>query len=160
MKKLILMRHATYKRSDAASDYEYGLSSAGRKEAKQAADFMQKNGFKPDLILCSSAKRALQTATLVADYFSLPVDNIIEERKLYLSSPETILDSVKAIPKGFLRILVVAHNPGVSVLVKQLSNSHAVSSFPPSGFGIFDFEDTDWSCVEGKSLTLSNLYYI
>lgn len=157
MKKLILMRHATYQRSGADSDYGYKLSSVGKKEAKQAATLMRECGFEPDLILSSSAKRASQTAGLLADYFSLSKKRIIEDKSLYLSAPETLLDAVKALPDTFSRVIVVAHNPGVSVLIRNLSQAQSIGSLPPSGFGIFDFEGVNWHRFEGDFINLNTV---
>lgn len=160
MKKLVLMRHATYKRDGSNSDYDYALSSYGEKESKDAANALINIGFKPDLILCSSANRAKQTANIMANCFSLNEEYVLENKALYLCSPDTLLDVLQEVTQGFENILLVAHNPGVSVLTRILSKTDALPSFPPSGFSVFDYESASCQQLRGGFFYLETVYSV
>ncbi|MEM5774179.1 MAG: histidine phosphatase family protein, partial [Anaerolineaceae bacterium] len=68
MRTLLIMRHGKSSWKDPAlADSERPLKKRGRKESKSMAKLLDDKKFKPDLILCSTALRARQTAEIVVD---------------------------------------------------------------------------------------------
>jgi len=67
MQTLLLMRHAKSSWDDAAiSDYDRPLNARGRRAAPRMGQLLREEGLVPDLIVTSSARRALETAQAVA----------------------------------------------------------------------------------------------
>ena len=74
----------------------------------------------PDLILSSTAKRALRTAVLVADACGYEGD-IDVRREFYSGHPESYIDALGKTPDEYQIVLVVGHNPGLEDLLEQLT---------------------------------------
>jgi phosphohistidine phosphatase len=77
----------------------------------------------PDLIISSSAKRALTTAELAAS--SAGYESEIQvTRQLYHAGPEDYIEALNGVSDGYDRVMVVGHNPGMEELVEQLSGHY------------------------------------
>ncbi|MYK87716.1 MAG: histidine phosphatase family protein, partial [Acidobacteria bacterium] len=74
----------------------------------------------PDVIVSSTAKRARWTADEVAQHAGYE-GTVQLERRLYLASPDEIVDVVRAVAGAARRVLVVGHNPGLEDLVARLA---------------------------------------
>ena len=63
MKKLLIMRHAKscWKDSDL-SDHERPLKKRGKNDAKKMGKLLKSKKIIPDVIICSTAERAKETA--------------------------------------------------------------------------------------------------
>ena len=72
---LLLMRHAKSSWDDpAVSDFDRQLNNRGRKAAPRIGNHIREMGLNPDLILCSTAKRARETCQLVEEALGGDID--------------------------------------------------------------------------------------
>src|SRR5687768_14403802 len=93
MKTLLLMRHAKSSHDGEMPDHERPLNERGRRDAPRMAERLMEAGVVPDRILCSTARRAVETAELfvaAADFG----DAIEFRNRLYHAPPADILDVV------------------------------------------------------------------
>ncbi len=99
------MRHANSRSDEGVEDQQRSLSIMGERDAQAMATWLVARGFRPDVILCSQAKRAESTAAIVGKAFGLEpkVDG-----RLYHASPGTYLD-VADEHEGL--VMLVGHNP-------------------------------------------------
>jgi phosphohistidine phosphatase len=111
------------------------------------ANFLQKAGVKPDLILTSSAPRAMETSSIFAEILNIPENNITSIRTLYYSSAKTILDQIYGIPESVECILVVAHNPGISDLTRGLSSGKAFF-MDNTQVSVFEYKMQHWYQID------------
>lgn len=85
--------------------------------------WLNEQGLRPDRILSSTAKRARTTADLVADTWDEPpVVHLYQE--LYLSTPQTMLETIMSECREERCVLLVAHNPGVEDFIHETSSCH------------------------------------
>lgn len=123
VKTLILIRHSKAENRDhAISDINRPLTEEGRAESYKMADLLLNSGIRPDLILSSSATRAVQTAEIFSKVLETDPVNLNLSRKLYYCSAKTMLDHIVGLPNNIKCLLVVAHNPGISDLARGLSS--------------------------------------
>ncbi|MBK6580418.1 MAG: histidine phosphatase family protein [Sandaracinaceae bacterium] len=62
MRRLLLTRHAKSDWStEAPDDHARPLNKRGRRDAPRVGALVQSLGWRPELVLCSSAQRALET---------------------------------------------------------------------------------------------------
>lgn len=112
--RLILMRHA---KSDwgAANlrDHERPLNPRGRRDAAAMGDWLRRQGYLPDQVLCSTATRTRETLDLLA--LAAPVRF---EPALYHASPEAMLAALRQASGGC--VLMLGHNPGIAGLAADL----------------------------------------
>lgn len=115
------MRHAKSSWRDAeTSDHERPLNGRGRRAAPIMGELLKRRALVPDLIVTSTALRALETAKAVTGACSYEGPMEIT-RRLYLAEPPAYYDALTEIPAGKERVLVIGHNPGISELVFELT---------------------------------------
>jgi phosphohistidine phosphatase len=121
MKTLLVLRHAKSSWDHAQlTDFERPLNSRGKRDAPRMGKLLHDENLVPDLIISSSAIRALTTAEAVAS--SCEYDNEIQyTRRLYHSDPDDFIEQLQAVDDKFERVLLVGHNPGMEELVEVLT---------------------------------------
>jgi phosphohistidine phosphatase len=126
---LILMRHAkTIPHSSDINDWDRNLTEHGIYQAQISANFLLNNSnIIPQLIICSPAKRAIQTAEIVADTLNLPNNIIISKNSLYNNDLNSYLDTIYQVDDDIRKLMIVGHNPSISMLAALLTNSEVNS---------------------------------
>ena len=121
MKTLYVLRHGqAAPESEASTDHDRKLTLRGKAEVKRTALALQERSGSPSLILSSSAARARQTAELCRSAYAAGAElDIVDE--LYLAGPESYLAALAARGKSHAVAMVVGHNPGLELLVLQLT---------------------------------------
>jgi len=138
MQRLTLLRHAqALDTPRGGRDFDRPLSDRGIIEARGAAQALQAAMPRPDLILASSARRTTQTAELVRDTAFADAPLIVEPQ-LYLADADTLLDVLHSLGDGFATVLLVAHNPGISLACARLAGDGQPLSLQTAGWRSFD----------------------
>lgn len=116
MQTITLMRHAKSSWANAnQSDYDRPLNKRGNRDAPEMARRLVERKTIPTLILCSSAKRTIETAEHLLDVFGAPTPQIEYLKSLYLAPPEALLDALESAVESN-HIMILAHNPGIEEL--------------------------------------------
>lgn len=151
LRELMLWRHAKSDWSDEhLADHDRPLSERGRRNAKKMADWMQTQQLWPDLILCSSAKRAQQTLKRLCKGCDTQVETI---EALYHAEVPSLLDQLAKVNSQAQRVMLIGHNPGLEDLIEHLQGerpsvkSDEVKLFPTAALAQF-IMPFDWSKLE------------
>lgn len=124
MPTLLLLRHAKSAWDDAAlSDHERPLNERGRRAAAAMGQRIRAAGYRPDLVLCSSARRAQETWRLAAPELDA-APRLAVERGLYLCGPDALLARLRRLEAEDCALLV-AHNPDLQDLALELAGEGA-----------------------------------
>jgi phosphohistidine phosphatase len=143
MKTLLVMRHAKSDwRAVSGSDHERALARRGIKAARKIGRFLTDSGTIPDLVLSSTAVRALTTAELAGKAGDWGC-KIISSRDLYASDPERVLEVIHGIDNGVDRLLIAGHEPTWSTLVTWLIGGGRVR-MPTAAVACLDLPRGDW----------------
>jgi phosphohistidine phosphatase len=135
---LAIARHAKSDWGDPAlSDHDRPLNARGLRDAPAMAKLLAARGFRPETILSSTATRAKDTAAAFATALGVPV---VLEHSLYGASAEELLAVAAA--SGQQRVLLVAHDPGLSVLASSLSPD--ITHMPTCAVATFVWDADDW----------------
>ena len=96
MKRLLIMRHAksSWKDTDL-TDHERPLKKRGKDDAHRMGKLLRSKKIVPDIILCSTAMRARETAKLLAESMKFK-DKIKYSDSLYMAEPADILAEIAA----------------------------------------------------------------
>jgi phosphohistidine phosphatase len=122
MKTLLILRHAKSSWNNSQlSDYERPLNSRGKQDAPRVGQLLRDEELVPDLIITSSAERALKTAEAVADASGFE-NEIKYTRHLYHAAPEQYIEVLQEVGGDYERVMVVGHNPGIEYLVELLTD--------------------------------------
>ena len=156
--QLILVRHGNSPLApEGVGDIKRELNSKGKSEAKQAAVFIKKHTQHPDLIVSSPALRAMQTAKIIAEAFSISDDQIQISNSIYEASAERLLYVIREINPENKTVILTGHNPGLSELVYLLCGKAV--SLTTSAVAVVDFKDENWDALtenSGKLVAIQN----
>ena len=166
MKHLILLRHAKSDWSDPAlPDFDRPLNKRGRKAAPAMGSLLRQRGWLPDLVLCSTARRAQQTWDLASEKLGkeVPVKSL---KSLYLAPPSRLLASLEPLPDDVDRVILVAHNPGLHNLAVKLAgpgSDHAAAGdltikYPTGALASFDLDTACWRDVRQAKSRLTGFF--
>lgn len=119
-KRLHLLRHAksSWKEPELA-DHDRPLAGRGRRAADTMARHMSENAIAPELVLCSTARRARETWERIEP--SLAGTPVRYEPELYGASATTLLERIRGVPDDVASVLLVGHNPAIEVLASELA---------------------------------------
>ncbi|MFR9781022.1 SixA phosphatase family protein [Micromonospora sp. MS34] len=131
---LVLLRHAKAEQSREAPDAERPLTRRGHADAAAAGAWLARHTLLPDVVLCSTALRTRQTWHGVALGMTGsppeggptgPSPVVRYEQGAYEARPEELLELVRAVAPEAGTVLLVAHNPGISLLSALLDPQRA-----------------------------------
>jgi len=123
VKTLILLRHAKSSWDDPGlDDHDRPLNKRGRRDAPRMGRLLRDEKVLPDVVLCSTAERARETAEAVAEASGFSGETRFL-RALYLAGPAEILAALRAVETGVPTAMVVGHNPGIEELLAVLTGA-------------------------------------
>jgi phosphohistidine phosphatase len=122
VKRLTLMRHANAQWKDPQiSDFDRPLNRRGQGEAEAMARRLVELKLIPTVLLRSSARRAQQTADIVARELGISARSMRSEESLYLASAADILRLIRATGPRIPHLMIVGHNPGITDVANLLA---------------------------------------
>ena len=146
IKTIYLLRHAEAGPAGGLSDEERALTPTGVETCRKLRAHLEAEGANFDRILCSSARRAIDTCNLVVGEGRAEIDPV-----LYLAGTETLFARIRALDESVTSLLVVGHNPGLQAFAIQLIGArggrHARRlrrDFPPGALATLATEAATW----------------
>jgi len=121
MKRLTLLRHGKSDWDESSlSDFDRPLRPRGRRDAVRMGEHLASLDLAPDLIVCSPAARARQTAMLFAE--ALGYDEDIEwDKRIYGANSVELMAVLCQLPDDVDHVVLIGHNPGLEELVVRLA---------------------------------------
>ena len=121
MKKLLLLRHAKSSWEDTSlSDFDRPLNERGLRAAPIIGEYMREKKIRPDLIICSPAKRTRETIALVLEAAGIETELRYDER-IYEASVGQLVEIISQIEDDKTEVMLVGHNPGFENLLERLT---------------------------------------
>ena len=114
------------------SDFERTLNDRGQRDARLMAQWLLKQPYSVQQIVSSSARRALATTQQFASVLEMRPENIQVEGSIYEAGVATLRRVVEQFDDALSVVVLVGHNPGVSVLAECLTGE-SVGSLPTCG---------------------------
>jgi phosphohistidine phosphatase len=149
-KTVLLLRHAKSSREDAdLADFDRPLAERGRRDAPRMGRWMKKSGQKPDLVLCSDARRARETWAGMAETLESPAP-VLFERGLYMAGSKAILHRLQRVAGTVGSVLVIGHNPGLEETALALADGEGEAyarlrrKFPTCALARLEFALESW----------------
>jgi phosphohistidine phosphatase len=153
MKKLLLLRHGNASpRLSNMSDYERSLDNMGKKQITNIADKLVDSNNLPNLIIASTALRAISSAKIIQN--KNPVIKLTETELLYSASIFEYIDILGSHKKTCESIMIVAHNPTISGFISKLTGKH--TGMGTGNLCIIELDINEWSSINFNSVALSS----
>src|SRR5690606_510402 len=93
--------------------------------------------------IISPAKRAKQTAHIIAEKIAYPVENIIEDQNIYHCGLPELMKIICGFDNRWENVLFVGHNPGFTQLAELLT-SEDFGNIPTCGIVCVALEIDEW----------------
>jgi len=153
MKKLYLLRHAKSSWDEPAlPDFQRPLAERGKNAAPRMGDYLKKEGLIPDAVLCSGARRAVETWQSIAPHF--PGARVQIDDTLYMASPDAMVSWLQRLPEDVNTVLMIGHNPGFEELAQQLAGDGKKKAlkrirkkYPTGALAVIQFDTDSWTEV-------------
>lgn len=161
MATLLLLRHAKSAWGQPElQDHDRPLDERGERAALVMGEYIRQRRREPDMVLCSSARRARQTWGRVQDRLTTE-PQVAVEPGLYLCGWPALLERLQRLDRSVSRAMLVAHNPDLQDLALSLvaegpaDDLAALSrKFPTAGLAVLTYDGTDWTRLERGSARL------
>lgn len=146
---LILMRHAKSSWDNPEQDdFERPLNRVGRAAAPKIADWLIGQGYLPDTVLVSGARRTIETWEHMAGV--MPETAMMESNPaLYLSGPDVMLNVLRN--QSAPSLMMIAHNPGIAAFAARIveaSPDHPkFVTYPTAATTVIEFDMASWRDV-------------
>jgi len=159
---LSLFRHTKSNWPDTdLGDFDRELAPRGEQAAPAMGAYMRSVDLSPELVLCSPALRAVQTARLTL--CELPETPKIEfDERLYHAGSDNLLAILYEVSDAYASIMIIGHNPGLHVFALDLVGASrgdlvgAMSTkFPTGALAVFSFDVQNWTEIEARQATLN-----
>ncbi|BBO78363.1 phosphohistidine phosphatase SixA [Desulfosarcina widdelii] len=152
---MFLVRHAKSSWKDPRlSDHQRPLNKRGKKAASEMARRLKRLGVKPDVIVSSDARRALDTAAAMAEGLGLSKEVVRPMPELYGAASKEILEIVLRFDDNWQQVMVVGHNPGFTELANRFY-PHFIANVPTAGVVELRFDAPSWRHIRRDNLEFS-----
>ena len=157
-RRLILLRHAKSDWPDVP-DRDRPLAKRGKRDAPVVGRWLRDQGYLPEIVICSAARRTRETWDLIAPELG-GSPSVTFEPRAYAANALTLLYLVRELPAACHAALLIGHNPGVSELASTLIEAAGDDTpgapglrFPTAAVAVLEFSG-DWA---GLSLARARL---
>jgi phosphohistidine phosphatase len=152
--ELYLLRHAKSSWEDPSlADHERPLAPRGEKAAALVAAHLRRKKIAPALVLCSPARRVIETFLGVESALGEDV-SVQTERELYGASADVLLGRLRQLPESVPSAMLIGHNPAIQELATTLAQGSKQlgkleRKYPTGALATFVFEG-DWASLAPK----------
>jgi phosphohistidine phosphatase len=144
--RLLLLRHAKSSWDDPdLSDHDRPLSKRGREVGELLRAMFRERAIRPDLVLVSSARRAVETLEALQPWESPPRVDVLSA--LYHAPAPALLEIIRAAPDFARVLLVIGHNPGLQDFAVSFAGrrddalvQRMAEGYPTGAFAQFEVE--------------------
>jgi phosphohistidine phosphatase len=145
-RRLLLLRHAKSAWPEDVADHDRPLAGRGRRDAPAVGRWLRKSGYVPDLVLCSTARRARETWQLAEEELGAKPRTTFE-RRVYGASPAELLDLAHQTPSDVRTLMIVGHEPTMRDLTLELAGTEPGEAldrvrdkFPTAALAVLTFK--------------------
>jgi phosphohistidine phosphatase len=159
MKRIYLLRHAKSSwKARGVPDHDRPLAKRGRRAGKAIARHLAEQGIAPELVLCSTARRARETLARLEP--AVATSDVRIEQGLYGANAGALLDRLRSVDDAVGSVLVIGHNPGIHTLALELARSTAAAAeidakFPTAALATLEFRGSGWQALAPGSAELT-----
>lgn len=164
MRTVYICRHAKSSWADPGmADFDRPLNARGERDAPAMAAYFKARNEMVDLLVSSTAVRALATARCYAQALGAtevrafdpdaPLPQLLLRPELYHPTVPAILHLLNHLPAAVNAVMLFGHNPGFTEVVEYLSSEH-IGNLPTCGIVRIDFPLDDWAHVSRDLGTL------
>jgi len=148
VKHLYLLRHAKSSWKDTSlPDHDRPLAGRGRRATKAIARHLRIECIEPELVLCSTARRARETLEGIEP--ALGTAALCLEDELYAAGAPGLLERLRRVPDAVESVMLIGHNPGLHELGLALARPsptafELAAKYPTGALAVLAFSAPTW----------------
>nr|WP_320012791.1 histidine phosphatase family protein [uncultured Desulfobulbus sp.] len=148
MKRLLICRHAKSSWKDqSVSDFERPLNKRGKRDAPLMGQRLYVRQTIPELIMTSSANRALTTALHYAHELGYPAEQIMTNSSQYAAGVAQLVALIQTTSETVTTLMIMGHNPESTHLANYLSGLQ-IDNIPTCGIVALEFSQESWQDID------------
>ncbi len=156
-KKLIIVRHSKSSWKDLSlDDFNRPLNKRGKEDGPIISNYLSKKTNFIDFLHSSSSVRTFETSKFFTD--RIKFGKVKYDDNLYHSSSESILNLIKNYSNEYSSVMLIAHNPGLTHLINQITNI-SLDNLPTTGLAEIHFSCNKWNEISSKNSNLIDLKF-
>ena len=156
-KKLIIVRHSKSSWKDLSlDDFNRPLNKRGKEDGPIISNYLSKRVNIIDSLHSSSSVRTFETSKFFIQ--RIKFGKIKYDDNLYHSSSRSILTLIKNYSNEYSSVMVIAHNPGLTNLINQITNI-SLDNLPTTGLAEIDFNCDRWKDISAENSNLIDLKF-
>lgn len=160
LRTVVLIRHAKSSHENPEwLDIERPLGPRGYNDAPFMGEKLKEKGINFDLIIASPSQRTTETIHLICKEIGYPVDNIIWDSSVYLSSSENLINIIRELDNGINTVGIVGHNPSMTEMANSLQKNEKIENVPTTGIVSVSFAIENWADLKLKKGKLNYFIY-
>lgn len=158
MKQLYLLRHAKSSWKDTSlPDHDRPLTGRGRRASKTIARHLREQAIEPELVLCSTARRARETLDRIEP--ALGTSTVHVEDDLYAASAGALLERLRSVPDTVESVMLIGHNPGLQELALEVAHPsptarELATKYPTAALATLEFSASGWRQLNAAAAEL------
>ena len=162
LRHLVVIRHAKSSWDDPSlADYDRPLSKRGRNALPRLRDHIEDLELRPDLVMCSSARRTRETLAGIRRALGRHA-RVESDSALYGAGAEMLMAELRRVDDQVTTVFLIGHNPGVTDLVDLLAADPAtgetpIDSFPTAAFAVLSVAGP-WSELQPSCASLESFW--
>jgi phosphohistidine phosphatase len=144
MKTLYIVRHAksSWDFPDLP-DLDRPIIEKGIYNTKKIAAELNDKKVVVDHIISSHAKRARETAKIIAAGINYPIEKIEVSKNIYELTDDDILDLIYGVDDDMISLMIIGHNPTFTQLANRFLDEQ-IELLPTSGIVSLNFDTNSW----------------
>jgi phosphohistidine phosphatase len=144
MKTLYIVRHAKSSWDfPELPDLDRPIIEKGINNTKKITNELKDKKVVVDHIICSHAKRARETAKIIATGINYPIEKIEVSKNIYEVSEEDILDVIFGVNDDTNSLMIIGHNPTFTQFANRFLDEQ-IELLPTSGVVSINFDTNSW----------------
>jgi len=158
VKTTLLLRHAKSNWDDPTlDDHSRPLAARGVRAADRMGRYLAELDLRPDLVLCSSARRALETLEGLRPHLEAEL-RVDREPRIYGALAAELFELLRALDDADRGVLLIGHDPSISQLACGLTRPDGSAArqkmerkFPTAALAEVHFDAERWRDIEPES---------
>ena len=156
-KKLIIVRHSKSSWKDSSlDDFNRPLNKRGKEDGTIISNYLSKKTNFIDFLHSSSSVRTFETSKFFTE--RIKFGKVKYDDSLYHSSSGSILNLIKNYSNEYSSVMLIAHNPGLTHLINQITNI-SLDNLPTTGLAEIHFSCNKWNEISSKNSNLIDLKF-
>ena len=153
MKTLTILRHAKSGWDvQVERDFDRPINARGKRGAELIGQYLKRQGVPIERIIASPAVRVTETLDLFQPAAGLDAIEPHWDRRIYLASAATLIDTIRDTGRDATHVLIAGHNPGLEDLILELVpdsgddelRARVEEKLPTSAMARLELDIDDW----------------